>query len=220
MGKKSKRRSKTTIMSAATTNGDAAATNTSVAPPQPVAVPPPAPPVRPPQENVTPKPYPAPITVPAPTDAPLPVGLQANMHILTPTQQTLAKALSSHPTNQPHLFSAWSDPNTPDSAKISLIAQLERMDKTYPTGGLVGYIKNAKDLLDKSRMGVNPLEGWKPEVPQGENIQIGTKEFEKFEKIGMEELGKCGFTLVAGGLGERLGYGGIKVRCLLLIYIS
>jgi len=27
----------------------------------------------------------------------------------------------------------------------------------------------------------------------------------------MEELGKCGFTLVAGGLGERLGYGGIKL---------
>ena len=85
------------------------------------------------------------------------------------------------------------------------------MDTAYPSGGLVGYIENAKDLLNKSRTGVNPLKGWKPEVPQGENIVIGTKEFEAFEKIGMEEMGKCGFVLVAGGLGERLGYGGIKV---------
>ena len=29
--------------------------------------------------------------------------------------------------------------------------------------------------------------------------------------MGLHEIGKCGFVLVAGGLGERLGYGGIKL---------
>jgi hypothetical protein len=227
MGKKSKRRTKTTNNSVATSDGEGATTTTRVAAPEPKAAP--APRRVPPPQELPPVPEPKPTVKSTPTPAPVPVtetkgpslpaGLKANMHLLTPTQQTLAKALSSQPTNQTHLFSAWLDPNTPDSAKISLIAQLERMDKTYPSGGLVGYIENAKDLLDKSRMGVNPLEGWKPEVPQGENIVIGTTEFEKFEKIGMEELGQCGFALVAGGLGERLGYGGIKVRCCLCTYL-
>ena len=210
MGKKSKRRNQP----AATTNATVAAPTApaNVAPrAAPVAAPPAAPvPVQKP--TPVPKPVSAPVPAPEATnELSLPEGLLANMHLLTPTQQTLAKALCSQTTNQPHLFSAWSDPNTPDSAKVSLISQLERMDTAYPSGGLVGYIENAKDLLNKSRTGVNPLKGWKPEVPQGENIVIGTKEFEAFEKIGMEEMGKCGFVLVAGGLGERLGYGGIKV---------
>jgi UDP-sugar pyrophosphorylase len=31
------------------------------------------------------------------------------------------------------------------------------------------------------------------------------------EGLGLKEVGKCGFVLVAGGLGERLGYGDIKI---------
>jgi UDP-sugar pyrophosphorylase len=31
------------------------------------------------------------------------------------------------------------------------------------------------------------------------------------EAEGIPELGKCAFVLVAGGLGERLGYSGIKI---------
>ena len=33
----------------------------------------------------------------------------------------------------------------------------------------------------------------------------------RLEKKGLPEVGKCGFVLVAGGLGERLGYSGIKI---------
>lgn len=32
-----------------------------------------------------------------------------------------------------------------------------------------------------------------------------------YEKIGMKEIEKTAFVLVAGGLGERLGYPGIKI---------
>lgn len=75
----------------------------------------------------------------------------------------------------------------------------------------MGYVKNAKELLEKSQKGENPLEGWVPSVPDGEMFTIGTKDYDEFEGLGLEEMGKCGFALVAGGLGERLGYGGIKV---------
>lgn len=58
---------------------------------------------------------------------------------------------------------------------------------------------------------MNPLDGWKPSVPDGSAFELGTPEYKKTEKKGIRELGKVGFVLVAGGLGERLGYSGAKV---------
>lgn len=75
----------------------------------------------------------------------------------------------------------------------------------------MGYLNNAVELLEKSRLGVNPLEGWMPSVPKGEAFEVGTEAFLSTEKLGLTEVGSCGFVLVAGGLGERLGYGDIKV---------
>lgn len=43
------------------------------------------------------------------------------------------------------------------------------------------------------------------------HFEYNTKEFYEMEKIGMEELTYCGYVLIAGGLGERLGYNSIKV---------
>jgi hypothetical protein len=158
---------------------------------------------------------------PEPTTIQLPAGLESSLSILTPSQRTLATELALPPYNQAHIFAAWESAS--DEDKISSMEQLERMDKAYPSGGLKGYIDNARDLLLKSKQGVNPLEGWKPEVPQGENVDVGMENYDKFEKMGMDEVGRCGFALVAGGLGERLGYGGIKVRDnaqdILLIWI-
>lgn len=62
-----------------------------------------------------------------------------------------------------------------------------------------------------SKEGVNPLDGWKPSIPTGASFELGTTEYTKMEKKGLKELGKVGFVLVAGGLGERLGYSGAKV---------
>lgn len=36
-------------------------------------------------------------------------------------------------------------------------------------------------------------------------------EYHNLEKVGVQELMYSGFVLVAGGLGERLGFNGIKV---------
>ena len=101
---------------------------------------------------------------------------------------------------------------TKDKTKLKeLAAQLVKLDKAYEDGGLKGYIAKAKSLLEDSKNGVNPLDGWKPSVPKGEKFELGTDKFDSTEKEGIKYLGKVGFVLVAGGLGERLGYGGAKV---------
>lgn len=60
--------------------------------------------------------------------------------------------------------------------------------------------------------GENPFDAYKPEVPDGVFLKPGTEEFDQFEEEGLQELSKVGFVLIAGGLGERLGYSGIKIN--------
>lgn len=49
-------------------------------------------------------------------------------------------------------------------------------------------------------------------VPTGETLTFGDENFIKFEETGVREARRAAFVLVAGGLGERLGYNGIKVH--------
>lgn len=49
------------------------------------------------------------------------------------------------------------------------------------------------------------------QVPSGEVLAFGDDNFIMFEEVGVKEARKAAFVLVAGGLGERLGYKGIKV---------
>ena len=137
----------------------------------------------------------------------LPDVVQSSLSILTDEQQNLIKLLCSK--GQAHIFEPWASAANAD--KIALATQLVSLDKAYPLNGLVGYIENARDLLAKSKAGVNPLEGWTPSIPTGQAFIIGTDEYNQVEALGMKELGAVGFVLVAGGLGERLGYGDIKV---------
>ena len=148
---------------------------------------------------------------------PLPPPLEASLSLFTPSQQELAKRLCDLPgtTNQRHLFENWSSDPEFDERKKALMSKLEMVDQSYPDGGLIRYLNNAVFLLEKSRKGENLLEGWVPSVPKGETFVVGTDAFIDTEKLGLDEVGKCGFVLVAGGLGERLGYGDIKVSCVL-----
>uniref|UniRef100_A0A7S2P2H9 UTP-monosaccharide-1-phosphate uridylyltransferase n=1 Tax=Leptocylindrus danicus TaxID=163516 RepID=A0A7S2P2H9_9STRA len=148
----------------------------------------------------------------------VPNGLTESLSLLTDAQRKLALALCE--AGQSHLFAHWPKPSgisSPSSQavakiKVRFMEQLERMDAGYESrGGLTGYIENAKVLLAKSQAGENPLEGWKPSVPTGNLFEVGTKDYAEMEKVGLGEVGACGFVLVAGGLGERLGYGGIKL---------
>eukprot|EP01055_Gregarina_sp_Pseudo9_P004650 Gregarina_sp_Pseudo_9__4649@NODE_483_length_2733_cov_157_210468_g455_i0_p1_GENE_NODE_483_length_2733_cov_157_210468_g455_i0NODE_483_length_2733_cov_157_210468_g455_i0_p1_ORF_typecomplete_len598_score67_73UDPGP/PF01704_18/8_1e69_NODE_483_length_2733_cov_157_210468_g455_i0541796 len=118
------------------------------------------------------------------------------------------KLLSSE-YNQAHLFENITDTNV----EHSIIDQLVSSDRNYP-GGLINYLQRARKLLADSKAGANPFEGYTPETPSVLQPIIGSEEFYELEKTGLEEVQKCAFVLVAGGLGERLGYPNIKISLL------
>ncbi|CAN7062945.1 hypothetical protein Bca4012_096044 [Brassica carinata] len=134
--------------------------------------------------------------------------LQSNLGILSPDQIELAKILLEN--GQSHLFLHWSEPGVCDNEKLGFFDQIARLNSSYP-GGLAAYIKTAKELLADSKLGKNPYDGFSPSVPSGENLTFGDENFIEMEKRGVVEARKAAFVLVAGGLGERLGYNGIKV---------
>ena len=95
--------------------------------------------------------------------------------------------------------------------KTAFINQINDLDKAC-RGGIKDYIKRAKILLEKSKKKYNSFQQYKIEVPYDiPHIDIGTKEFYELEELGFNELKNSVFVLVAGGLGERLGYKGIKI---------
>ena len=153
-------------------------------------------------------------------------GLDGNASVLS--AEELAFAQSMVKAGQAHLFAGWPAPGTQDEEKKGLIAQLQESDKLYG-GGIAQYVENAKALLAASKAGENPLEGYSPVVPSGMTLTAHTDEWAEVESAGLEMIGKCAFMLVAGGLGERLGYGGIKIalptetaseKCYLKHYIE
>lgn len=126
----------------------------------------------------------------------------------TSEEQTLLNQLIG--LNQEHLFEKWADSQTTQEQKEKLVEQLTQLNKSYPSG-LESYINNAKKLLHESKIGANPYDGFAPEVPEGIKLETGSDQFHQFESIGMKEAASCSYVLVAGGLGERLGYSGIKI---------
>ncbi|KAF2291319.1 hypothetical protein GH714_022844 [Hevea brasiliensis] len=82
---------------------------------------------------------------------------------------------------QSHLFQHWPEPGVDDEEKKAFFDQVALLNSSYPGGS------------------------------NGENLNFGDENFIKFEEAGVREAQNAAFVLVAGGLGERLGYNGIKV---------
>ena len=97
-----------------------------------------------------------------------------------------------------------------EQERDSLSEQVVKLDFDLK-GGLAEYCDRARTLLENSKMGVNPFEGFTPSVPTGINVETSSAEFHELESLGMEQMAQTCFVLVAGGLGERLGYSSIKV---------
>jgi len=112
--------------------------------------------------------------------------------------------------DQRHLFAGWAPPGRDDAEKQVMVAQLVRADGAYP-GGLATYIERARALLARARAGANPFEGFTPSRPEAEDLSTLDARYRAMERLGVEAAGGLGIVLVAGGLGERLGYDGIKV---------
>mmetsp|Transcript_7309 Transcript_7309/g.16521 ORF Transcript_7309/g.16521 Transcript_7309/m.16521 type:complete len:323 (-) Transcript_7309:31-999(-) len=141
----------------------------------------------------------------------MPSSILENSKELIPddAQRVLLEDLCSEEFGQSHLSDAYRQDGDEEKLR-GLCRQLVKLDGGYP-GGLRSYVQKAKKLLRDSKEGVNPLDGWSPSVPQGESFEIGTDKQRETEARGMELLSKVGFVLVAGGLGERLGYNGAKI---------
>jgi UDP-sugar pyrophosphorylase len=139
--------------------------------------------------------------------------ITSNAELFPPSQVKLALRLCSNEYDQGHLFSHWNSTIGDDEKKKrTMMNQLELLDKNYQPGGLCEYINNSTKLLKQATEGQNPFDGWHPSVPRGENVEYGSKKHRELEKVGLKQAKKTAFVLVAGGLGERLGYKGIKVR--------
>jgi UDP-sugar pyrophosphorylase len=111
---------------------------------------------------------------------------------------------------QQHVYGDWPSPGTDDDGKKRLGEQLADLDKSYP-GGLTEYLSKAKLLLKESAQGLNPFDEYEAVVPEGEVLSYNEASFSQAEQAGLEACAGAVFVLVAGGLGERLGYSGIKL---------
>jgi len=120
---------------------------------------------------------------------------------------------------QSHVYQDWPEPGVEDEGKKQLAEQLADLNESYP-GGLASYLSKARVLLKESAEGLNPFADFEASVPVGESLsyheECDTKDencmtFSEAEEIGRKGAAHLAFVLVAGGLGERLGYSGIKL---------
>lgn len=123
-------------------------------------------------------------------------------------EQALIAELSAN--GQQHLFSGWEAPGINDEAKSAFLQSLLLINNSYP-GGLSGYISNARKLLAEARAGANPFDGFTPHQPDTVDLTQFNANYDRYESLGMTHFEKIAVVLVAGGLGERLGYSGIKL---------
>jgi len=128
--------------------------------------------------------------------------------LLGPDESRIAASLLEE--RQDHLFSGWDLPGEHDPEKKKFLATLVTADRAYP-GGLPGYIRNARVLLAEAAAGRNPFEGCTPEKPDLVDLSNFGPDYDSAEAAGFRAFADTAVVLVAGGLGERLGYHGIKL---------
>lgn len=156
-------------------------------------------------------------------------GLAENLSFVRGDPKRLALAQLLVDEGQSQLFASWAPGGQAEEQKQDFFGQLHTLDSNYP-GGLGSYIRNARELLQASARGENPLAGWTPSVPEdGFQPEVGSEDFLEYEAIGQKAVGQCCFVIPAGGLGERLGFSGVKFAlpaesltgsCVLAVYCA
>ena len=124
------------------------------------------------------------------------------------SQLELASDLISD--GQLHLFSDWDAPGIHDEDKKKFMATLLNAHLAYP-GGLTAYTQNARLLLAEAASGANPFAGCTPAQPDLVDLSSFGADYDAAEAVGLKCFAESAVVLVAGGLGERLGYHGIKL---------
>jgi len=160
-----------------------------------------------------------------------------NLALLSDRGRAAVEALMST-EGQAHVTGGWPEPGTEDDGKRTLAEQLADLDGSYP-GGLSAYLSKARRLLAEAASGDSPFEDYIASVPSGEVLSYeddgaasadgALLSFGEAEAAGLGGIGEVAFVLVAGGLGERLGFSGIKLglstnvltdRCYLEVYCN
>lgn len=147
--------------------------------------------------------------------SPLPAGPEAALldahlkkNFISKEQHSLGMALLQE--GQAHLFAGWDEPGVAEDKKAAFWKALETVNTGYP-GGVTAYIRNARTLLREAAAGENPFAGCTPEAPAMVDLSAFGAAYEQAENLGWQALADTAVVLVAGGLGERLGYSGIKL---------
>jgi UDP-sugar pyrophosphorylase len=140
--------------------------------------------------------------------APAAFSANASAGLFSEDQLELASELISD--GQLHLFSDWDAPGIHDEGKQRLMATLLNAHLAYP-GGLTAYTRNARLLLAEAAAGSNPFDGCTPAQPDLVDLSSFGSDYEAAEAVGLKCFAESAVVLVAGGLGERLGYHGIKL---------
>jgi UDP-sugar pyrophosphorylase len=118
--------------------------------------------------------------------------------------QALVKDLTE--LNQEHLL-----PHLAASSS-TLLSELLNLGKHYH-GGIQQYIRNAQKLLQQTSASTIEFSSLSqpPRVFHAPSLLKPSRELADLEEKGQGLLRKAVFVLVAGGLGERLGFSGIKL---------
>eukprot|EP00667_Euglena_gracilis_P004136 EG_transcript_4151 len=127
---------------------------------------------------------------------------------LSPAERHAVQVLVA--AGQAHLFEKWAPESQDEATKRTFLNEVYALDAKYP-GGLEAYAAKAVRLLREAEVGANPFEGYTPTLTDTASLDWRAPEYAAWEREGMAEMGGAAFVLVAGGLGERLGYTGIKV---------
>ncbi len=134
----------------------------------------------------------------------------ANAAIFSAEERAVGELLLS--LDQAHLFAGWPAAGTDDAEKKRFLKQVSDVESAY-LGGVKTYVERAQLLLKSAAIGANPYEGFKVEAPGKDvAVRIDTPaDFAHYEPVGLAQAARTAFVIVAGGLGERLGYKGIKL---------
>ena len=93
--------------------------------------------------------------------------------------------------------------------KRRFFAQVEGL-RAYRAGSTA--TPGARRLLARSRVGVNPMDRWLPSVPRARHVaRSAERRVLRVRGGGARRGGGLAFVLPAGGLGERLGFDGVKL---------
>ncbi len=118
-------------------------------------------------------------------------------------------------SHQTKLFQYLKNPQIPTSQKELTAGRVLDFESRYP-GGLAKYTSKIVELMEDYIRGKTKYDDVVLTPPQ--TVQLGFEDFDYIKKTdenGIPELKKCAFFLLAGGLGERLGFKGAK-PCMIL----